>query len=856
MWATTVTKTMSEIVSANSYTVSSGNTATCYTSFSLDANVTISTSGSANCGSFWGTSPNNDWRLYQNKSGDVTVTASNGYVITSITITYSVSNTGTLKDGSTTVASNSEQSFAVNTNTTTKTYTVGNTGSATNGQVRITQFSVTYVDPSDNRAETTVTITDNETTRYMDQSATTPTATVKAGNTTVGTTVAWSSTNTNVATIVEGTGVITLVGPGTTTIKANYLGDANNYKASEASYTLNVYGVFDGISALHTAIGSAPYNTGTGSKAKITFTDAIVNYVNGNYAYIIDENGIGAAINQSSHGFTAGKIINGTVTDATLCVYSSGATIIKNVSSTTDGLTLSDGSVTTLTKAINAVTAANQSMMVKFENVTYNAASSSFTDNTNSIGYVDNFNANPTLSNGGKYDVTGLLIMDGGVLKVAPIAAEGIVSKLANPTSQWKNGEAALTSVTINKAAGNTSFTFETNSDGAVTYSSTNTAVATIAANGTITPVGYGTTTIKANTAATNEYNADEKSFTLKVGDASVDVIEIGNVTFTSGSSYQSWASVSGLTTPATYTGQSMTGQTYIQIRNQSPAGIVTTASAGRVKKISVKWAGSNTNNRYLTIYGKNTPYSSGADLYGDSKGDELGTITFTTNDTNGELTIDNEKNYGYIGILASGAMYIGVLAIEWEEDKVPVSIPASGFGTIANSNALDCANLPSGLTAYKVSDISSTAVTLADVTEAVAAGTGLILEGTASTTYSIPVAVSGTDISATNYLKAAVTAYDCAANEVYILKGGKFCLVTAASTVPAGKAYLLAEDVPAAAPELSFFFGGETTDISEKVIVKSEKFATAPVYNLNGQRVAQPSKGLYIVNGKKVIIK
>lgn len=26
--------------------------------------------------------------------------------------------------------------------------------------------------------------------------------------------------------------------------------------------------------------------------------------------------------------------------------------------------------------------------------------------------------------------------------------------------------------------------------------------------------------------------------------------------------------------------------------------------------------------------------------------------------------------------------------------------------------------------------------------------------------------------------------------------------------------------------------------------------------YNLNGQRVAQPTKGVYIVNGKKIIIK
>ena len=57
VWATTVTKTASEIVSANSYSVSTSGNETCYTSFSLDNNITISTSGEANCGSFWGHGP-------------------------------------------------------------------------------------------------------------------------------------------------------------------------------------------------------------------------------------------------------------------------------------------------------------------------------------------------------------------------------------------------------------------------------------------------------------------------------------------------------------------------------------------------------------------------------------------------------------------------------------------------------------------------------------------------------------------------------------------------------------------------------------------------------------------------------
>ena len=41
----------------------------------------------------------------------------------------------------------------------------------------------------------------------------------------------------------------------------------------------------------------------------------------------------------------------------------------------------------------------------------------------------------------------------------------------------------------------------------------------------------------------------------------------------------------------------------------------------------------------------------------------------------------------------------------------------------------------------------------------------------------------------------------------------------------------------------------------NEELRMKSEGFSTAAVYNLNGKCVAQPTKGLYIVNGKKVLL-
>ncbi len=148
MWATTVTKTINQIVDANGYSVSSGNTINdIVTSFALDANITISTSGSANCGSFWGSSTK-DWRLYQNRTGNVTITAASGYELESVTYTYSVSNSGILNtsgNGSSIASSYQKASgTAISISGSSYTLHVGNTGTGTNGQVRITQISVTY----------------------------------------------------------------------------------------------------------------------------------------------------------------------------------------------------------------------------------------------------------------------------------------------------------------------------------------------------------------------------------------------------------------------------------------------------------------------------------------------------------------------------------------------------------------------------------------------------------------------------------------------------------------------------------------------------------------------------------------
>ena len=131
-----VEKTLAEIATANNWTVSAGQNVTCYTSFALDENITISTTGEANCGSFWGS----DWRLYQNKGGNVIVTAANSCTLKAVTFTFTVSNTGALLNGTDAVTS----ATAVEITGTSAEFTVGNSGTATNGQVRITKIAVTY----------------------------------------------------------------------------------------------------------------------------------------------------------------------------------------------------------------------------------------------------------------------------------------------------------------------------------------------------------------------------------------------------------------------------------------------------------------------------------------------------------------------------------------------------------------------------------------------------------------------------------------------------------------------------------------------------------------------------------------
>ena len=93
------------------------------------------------------------------------------------------------------------------------------------------------------------------------------------------------------------------------------------------------------------------------------------------------------------------------------------------------------------------------------------------------------------------------------------------------------------------------------------------------------------------------------------------------------------------------------------------------------------------------------------------------------------------------------------------------------------------------------------------------------------------------------------------ASNSYYFLAGNKLYKTKstgAANTMKGFRAYFKVSGA-ATANELTFIIDDETTEISS---VATQSQHTMAVYDLQGRRVAQPQKGLYIVNGKKVIIK
>ena len=215
----------------------------------------------------------------------------------------------------------------------------------------------------------------------------------------------------------------------------------------------------------------------------------------------------------------------------------------------------------------------------------------------------------------------------------------------------------------------------------------------------------------------------------------------------------------------------------------------------------------------------------------------------------------------------ASGAQ-TRVLTIDVTYVKVTesISITSAQYATYCSTSDLDFSS--TDITVYKAK-VDGNVVKLTEVTDGIVpAGEGVILYAETADTYTVPVTTTAATISDNELVgvtEDTAIEYSAGGKYNYILQKDGSDLVFRKATgakLRANRAYLSTTyDVMAVgAPALEVIIGGEngddnTTGVSEKVAVDGSE-ASAPVYNLNGQRVSQPTKGLYIVNGKKVILK
>ena len=295
----------------------------------------------------------------------------------------------------------------------------------------------------------------------------------------------------------------------TTTIRAFAL-DRDENKSSEAVATYKIVTPVNTIAELCAAA------TETLEPAVVVFNNWICTGVASSNAYFTDgKNGI--LLYQNGHGFEVGDVLTGS-TQVSLTLYNECAEIV-GLTSTSQGLTVTKGEGAIPMKVVISDLEKNmQGNLITLENVTYNAASNVFIDDDdNEITPYNRFIKLPTLIDGKPYNVTGVAIWFANkqVWEIAPRTEQEfqlLTSQIA-PVSSWS---VASESVYVN---GTPTATFTTNSDGAVTYTSSDENVATIDANGNITPKAYGVTTITASVAETETYLADSKSFTLHVNE-------------------------------------------------------------------------------------------------------------------------------------------------------------------------------------------------------------------------------------------------------------------------------------------------------------------------------------------------
>lgn len=177
-----------------------------------------------------------------------------------------------------------------------------------------------------------------------------------------------------------------------------------------------------------------------------------------------------------------------------------------------------------------------------------------------------------------------------------------------------------------------------------------------------------------------------------------------------------------------------------------------------------------------------------------------------------------------------------------------------NGVSHIATFSAPFATIIPTGVKAYYVSAKGAEATMTAIDAQAIPANQGVILTSeTGEAATMVPAAGETAAAITGNQLgHSAGAAKTLTAGEGYILGNGTEGTAfypCQAGSLPSNKAYLLGNGQSA----IVMNFGNAVTGINT---IAAPASAKAPIFDLSGRRVVKATKGLYIQNGKKVIVK
>lgn len=265
---------------------------------------------------------------------------------------------------------------------------------------------------------------------------------------------------------------------------------------------------------------------------------------------------------------------------------------------------------------------------------------------------------------------------------------------------------------------------------------------------------------------------------------------------------------------------------------------VVTTLPAGTYQLTVGLWGGKDTQNFKL-----------------NDGGEEPWTIPFTGSfqDVSKELVLKAETEISIPNSDAANGRCLDYVLIQ--KTAEPVSVSAIKFATyVPTCNVV----VPAEAKVYtaKVNEAKS-AVVLTEVPagSVIAKGTP-VLVGAEAGSYNFAASADEATTVADNELKAAAADTKGNGSTIYALveQDGKavFAPLKEGVAVSVGHAYL---ELPAASATrfYSIQFGGETTGINE---VNAAAKADGAYYTLQGVKTSKAAKGIYIHNGKKVVIK